>query len=101
MIRHEVIVRVKPGVSREIIERTLREVGVLLLGIPGVEGVRSGTNNAPSYRHALLVVDLADETALNRMVRHQRHARAVQLVHRLAESTAVGSYAVGSSEYRG
>lgn len=95
MIRHEVILRIKPGVSREIIDRSLRDVHDLLKDIPGVERVRYGANNAPSYRHALLVVDLADEEALHRMVRHPQHARAVRVCSRLAESTAVGSYAVG------
>ena len=95
MIRHEVILRIKPGVNREIIDRTLRDVHDLLRNIAGVERVRYGANNAPAYRHALIVVDLADEEALHRMARHPQHARAVRLCNRLAESTAVGSYAVG------
>lgn len=95
MIRHEVILRIKPGISREIIDRTLRDVHDLLREIPGVERVRYGVNNAPAYRHALVVVDLTDEDALRRMARHPQHGRAVRACGRLAESTAVGSYAVG------
>jgi|SRR5579883_1173140 hypothetical protein len=92
MIRHEVILRIKPGVRREAIDQALREVYDLLSGIPGVERVRYGTNNAPAYRHALIAVDLVDEDALNVMGRHPQHVRAVRLVNRLAESTAIGSY---------
>lgn len=101
MIRHEVILRIKLGVSREIIDETMRETHHLLVSIPGVERIRYGVNNAPSYRHALIVVDLTDEDALQRFSRHPQHARAVRLVGRLAESTAVGSYLVGSEKRRG
>ena len=100
MIRHEVILRIKPEVNREIIDRTLHEVGVLLHDIPGVEAVRYGVNKSPTYRHAMLAVDLTDELALHRFGRHPQHARAVRMVSRMAESSAVGSYLVGSSEPR-
>jgi hypothetical protein len=99
MIRHEVILRIKPDVRRESIDNTLREVYDLLREIPGVKQVRYGTNNARDYRHALIAVDLTDEDALNAMGRHPQHTRAVRLVNRLAESTAVGSYL--TSERRG
>ena len=92
MIRHEVILRIKPDVRREIIDEMLAEVYHLLKDIPGVEQIRYGANNAPAYRHALIVVDLTDEDALNAMGQHPQHLRAVRLVNRLAESTAVGSY---------
>lgn len=101
MIRHEVILRIKLGVSREIIDETLREAYRLLVSIPGVERVRFGANNAPAYRHALIVVDLTDEDVLQRFGRHPQHERAVRLMSRLAESTAVGSYLVGSEKRRG
>ena len=100
MIRHEVILRIKQGVRREMIQRNLRDVYDLLITIPGVERVRFGVNKAASYCHAMIVVDLPDEEALMRFGRHPQHARAVNLVNRLAESTAVGSYLVGS-EYPG
>ena len=100
MIRHDIIVRIKPGISREQIESALHDIRELLGTIPGVERVRFGTNNAPAYRHALIAVDLADEIALHRFSRHPQSARALRLVNHLAESTAVGSYAVGS-ERRG
>ncbi|MFI5271696.1 MAG: Dabb family protein [Ktedonobacterales bacterium] len=100
MIRHEVILRIKQGVRREAIAKSLQEIYDLLISIPGVERVRFGVNNAPAYRHALLVVDLPDEETLARFGRHPQHARAVHLLSRLAESTAVGSYLVGS-EHRG
>lgn len=92
MMRHEVILRFKPDVRRETIDQMLREVNDLLRDIPGVKRIRYGTNNAPAYRHALIVVDLTDEEALNAMGRHPQHTRAIRLVNRLAESTAVGSY---------
>jgi hypothetical protein len=101
MIRHDIILRIKPGISREIIDRTLRDVYDLLTAIPGVELVRYGVNNAPAYRHALIAVDLPDEESLHRFGRHALHARAVRYLNRLAESTAVGSYLVGSEPRRG
>ncbi|MBF6589158.1 MAG: Dabb family protein [Ktedonobacterales bacterium] len=100
MIRHEIILRIRPEVNREVIESTMQEVRHLLRNIPGVERVRSGINNAPAYRHALVAVDLSDELALHRFGRHPQHARAVRLVSRMAESSAVGSYLI-SSERRG
>ena len=96
MMRHEVILRIKPGVTREVIERTLRDVHDLLVEIPGVERVRYGANNAPAYRHALVVVDLTDEEALHRLSHYPQHARAVRMLARMAESTAVGSYVAGT-----
>ena len=99
MIRHEVIIRFKPAVRRDTIDRMLHEVYDLLVSIPSVDRVRFGVNNAPAYRHALIVVDVPDEDALNRFARHPMHARAVQMVHRLADSTATGSYLVGSERH--
>jgi hypothetical protein len=96
MIRHEVIIRVKPDLNREVIDRTLRESYDLLRELPGVERVRYGVNNAASYRHAMLVIDLTDEQALHRFGRHPQHARAVRLINRLAESSSVGSFLVRS-----
>lgn len=96
MIRHDVILRIKPGVSREIIDRTLRDVRDLLIEIPGVEQVRYGVNNAPAYRHALIAVELPDEEALHRFDRHPLHVRSVRFLNRLADSTAVGSYVAPS-----
>ncbi len=101
MIRHEVILRISPDTSREVIERTLREVIDLFRGIPGVERVRYGVSQAPNYRHAMLVIDLANELALHRFGRHPQHARAVRLIGRLAESSAVGSYLVNSERRQG
>lgn len=101
MIRHEVILRIKPQVNREIIDRTMHEVRGLLQDIPGVQRVRSGVNNTPAYRHALLVVELTDELALHRFTRHPQHQRAVRLIGRLAESSAVGSFHLGAEERRG
>lgn len=96
MIRHEVIIRVKPDVNREVIDRTLRETYDLLCELPGVERVRYGVNNTPAYRHAMLVIDLTDEQALHRFGRHPQHARAVRLITRLAESQSVDSFLVRS-----
>jgi hypothetical protein len=96
MIRHEVILRIKPEITREVIDRTLGEVRELLMSISGVERVLYGVNNAPAYRHAMLVVEVLDETALQRFTRHPQHRRAVLQVSRMAESSAVGSYLVGS-----
>jgi hypothetical protein len=99
MIRHEVILRIKPEVTREVIDRTLGEVRELLISITGVERVVYGVNNAPAYRHVMLVVELTDEAALQRFARHPQHTRAVQRVNRLAESSAVGSYLIGSERH--
>ena len=101
MIRHDVILRIKPGVNREVIDRTLRDVRDLLVEIPGVERVRYGVNNSPAYRHALIAVELPDEETLHRFGRHPLHARAVRFLNRLADSTAVGSYVVPSQRRRG
>lgn len=96
MIRHEVIIRVKPDVSRESVDNSLREAYELLYDLPGVERVRYGVNNAAAYRHAMLVVDLTDEQSLHRFGRHPQHARAVRIINRLAESSSVGSFLVRS-----
>ena len=88
--------RIKPGISREIVDRTLGEVAALLLKAPGVERVRFGINNAPAYRHAMLVADLTSEEALQRLRRYPTFARAVHMIHQVAESTVIGSYSVGS-----
>jgi hypothetical protein len=96
MIRHEVILRIRPELSRESIERTLHEVIEQYQGIPGVERVRYGVSKNPNYRHAMLVVDLANELALHRFGRHAQYQRAARLIARLAESSTVGSYLVGS-----
>lgn len=101
MIRHDVILRIKPGVNREVIDRTLRDVHDLLVEIPGVERVRYGVNNTSAYRHALIAVELPDEDTLHRFGRHPLHARAVRFLNRLADSTAVGSYVVPSQRRRG
>jgi hypothetical protein len=100
VFRHEVILRIKSGVPREMIEQTLRQVAELIGQIPGVERVRTGTNNVASYRHAMIVVDLRDELALRCFQRHPLHVRAVHRFARLAEATAVGSYLVGSEHRR-
>jgi hypothetical protein len=92
VIRHEVILRIIPDLSREQIDRVLDEVRALLGRIPGVRRVRTGANNTPAYRHALIVVDLEDEAALRRFQRHPLRARAVRLAAGMASSTAVGSY---------
>jgi hypothetical protein len=99
VIRHEVILRIKPEVPRASIDRALSQTRALIVEIPGVERVRTGANNEPAYRHALVVIDVRDEAALHRMQRHPLHARAVRLVGRLAESTAVGSYLVTSEPH--
>ena len=101
MIRHEVVLRIKAEMRREVIERNLVEACRLLRDIPGVEQVRYGVNNAPAYRHAMLVIDLPDEEALERFGRHPQHVRAVRIVNRLAESTAIGSYLMDSERRNG
>ncbi len=98
MIRHEVILRIKPDYPRDRIDRTLQEIRALLRQIDGIGSVRMGVNNAAAYRHALIVVAIEDEIALQRFQRHPLRARAVRLAARMAESTAIASYPV-SSEY--
>ncbi len=100
VIRHEVILRIKPEIPRERIVRMLRDACALIDEIPGVESVRSGVNRAAAYRHAMIVVDLEDEIALQRFQRHPLHVRAVRLISRMTESSAVGSYLVGSEPKR-
>jgi hypothetical protein len=96
MIRHEVIVRVQSEISTEIVERTALDAARLLGEIPGVERVRFGFSASPTNRHMMFALDLTDELALHRMGRHSSHARAVRIIGRLADLTAVGSYLVGS-----
>src|SRR6185437_14533633 len=98
MIRHEVIVRVRSEVSGETVEQTALDAARLLGEVPGVERVRYGYSKSPANRHMMFVVDLIDEAALQRMPRHASHARAVRIVGRLADLTAVGSYLVGSEQ---
>jgi hypothetical protein len=92
VIRHEVIVRVKPHIARERIQQVLSEVAGLLYEIRGVEHVRFGVNKAEAYRHAMLVVEITDEAALHRFQRHPMHVRSVHLLSRMADATTVGSY---------
>lgn len=99
MVRHEVILRIKPEITREVIDRTLGEVSQLLAGIAGVKRVRYGVNNTPAYRHVMLVVEVADDIALQRFTRHPQHTRAVRQIARLAESSTVGSYPVESEHH--
>jgi hypothetical protein len=47
----------------------------------------------------MLVVEMTDEMALHRFARHPQHIRAVQRVNSMAESSAVGSYLVGSEHH--
>jgi len=96
MIRHEVILRIKTNVSREVIDRTLHDVAVLFQEASGVERIRFGVNNAPAYRHAMLVIDFTSEEAQHRLRRNPNFARAVRMIHQIAESTVIGSYPVGS-----
>ncbi len=91
MIRHELILRLHSDTNREIIDRTLKDVKALLASIPGVVEVRSGVNNAPAYRHALLVVYVENERALQRFSRHPLHTRAIRLLGRLTEAYAIAS----------
>jgi hypothetical protein len=95
MIRHEIILRLRSDTNREVIDRTLTDVKELLAGIPGVTETRFGVNNAPAYRHALLVVYVENERALQRFSRHPLHARAVRLLSRLTEAYAIASMPVG------
>jgi hypothetical protein len=88
--------RIKPHIPRERVLQAMREVSDLLTEIRGVERVRFGVNRAEAYRHAMVVVDLVDEAALHRFQRHPLHVRAVHIVARFAEASAVGSYLVGS-----
>ncbi len=98
MIRHEVIIRFKPDISRATIDRSLTDVRALLFEIPGVQRIRYGVNNTPDYRHAMLVIELADEAALHRFGRHPQHARAVRMLNRMAESSSVGSFLIRSEQ---
>ncbi len=100
VIRHEIILRIKPEIPRERIDQALREAREYMSEIPGVERVRSGVNNTAAYRHAMVAVDLDDESALHRFQRHPLHVRAIRILSRMAESTAVGSYLVGSRFHR-
>lgn len=96
MIRNETILRIRPEISRENVDRILREVSGPLRGISGVERVRFGVNNTSAYRCAMVVVDLGNEGALERMVRHPQYQRGMRRLRHLAESSAVENYVVGS-----
>ncbi|HLY30381.1 MAG TPA: hypothetical protein VKQ36_05105, partial [Ktedonobacterales bacterium] len=84
--------------SRGTIDRALADVCQLFFEIPGVERIRFGVNNAPDYRHAMLAIELTDETALHRFGRRPEHARAIRLINRLAESSSVGSFLIRSEQ---
>ena len=94
MIRHEVILRLRSDVNREVIDRTLFDIKNLLISIPGVTQVRYGVNNAPAYRHALLVVMVENERALQRFSRHPLHTRAIRILSKLTQSYAIASLPV-------
>jgi hypothetical protein len=94
VIRHEVILRLRSDVNREVIDRTLSDIKGLLTSIPGVTQVRYGVNNAPAYRHALLVVIVENERALQRFSRHPLHTRAIRILSKLTQSYAIASLPV-------
>jgi hypothetical protein len=94
VIRHEVILRLRSDVNREVIDRTLADIKDLLTSIPGVTQVRYGVNNAPAYRHALLVVLVENERALQRFSRHPLHTRAIRILSKLTQSYAIASLPV-------
>ena len=94
MIRHEVILRLRSDVNREVIDRTLSDIKGLLTSIPGVTQVYYGVNNAPAYRHALLVVIVENERALQRFSRHPLHTRAIRILSKLTQSYAIASLPV-------
>jgi hypothetical protein len=94
VIRHEVILRMRSDVNREVIDRTLSDVKDLLTAIPGVTQVCYGVNNAPAYRHALLVVLVENERALQRFSRHPLHTRAIRILSKLTQSYAIASLPV-------
>ncbi len=94
MIRHEVILRLRSDVNREVIDRTLSDIKNLLTSIPGVTQVLYGVNNAPAYRHALLVVMVENERALQRFSRHPLHTRAIRILSKLTQSYAIASLPV-------
>src|SRR5580765_2946030 len=73
MVRHEVIIRIRPEINEEVSERVIMEVVTLLKDIPGVVSVRYGTNQAPEYRHLMLEVLLPSESTLQRFGRHPLH----------------------------
>jgi hypothetical protein len=99
MIRHEVILRMKAEITREMIDRTLGEVREQILNIEGVERVLFGVNNALAYRHVMFVVEVADTETLDRFSHGQPYAKAIRKLTRMAESSAVGSYLVGSKRH--
>jgi hypothetical protein len=94
VIRHEVILRLRSDVNREVIDRTLSDIKSLLTSIPGVTQVSYGVNNAPAYRHALLVVIVENERALQRFSRHPLHTRAIRILSKLTQSYAIASLPV-------
>ena len=92
MIRHELLIKFKRQVGPDEVAATMQKLRALAAEIPMVEAIRLGASRydvkGPST-HCLLVLELADEAALNEYNNHPSRAKIAQLVSTVAENVAV------------
>jgi hypothetical protein len=76
MISHVVLIRLRGGLGPEREERFLAQAREVLGPIPGVRSLRVGRNLRPGSGHPLaLVMEFADEAALQAYQAHPEHQR--------------------------
>ncbi len=92
MIRHELLIKFKRQTGPDDVTDAVRKLRALATEIPAVEGIRIGVSpfdmKGPSS-HCLLVLEVADEEALNEYNNHPTRAKIAQLVSTVAENVAV------------
>ena len=92
MIRHEVLIKFKRNTGPAEVAEAMQKLRALASEIPVVEAVWIGASRhdlkGPST-HCLLVLEIADEAALNQYNSHPTRAEMAQLVSALAENVAV------------
>ena len=92
MIRHEVLIKFKRQTGAAEVAQAVEQLRTLAAEIPVVESIRVGSSpfdaKGPSS-HCLLVLEVADEAALNQYNSHPTRAKMAQLVSHLAENVAV------------
>lgn len=100
MIRHEVLIKLRPDVPGDEVERALRALRALALSIPGVVRCRHACSRGPGSRHALLVVELASRRDLADYLAHPAHSAMMRRARPLIQDVSVVDYEVKVGEAR-
>jgi len=94
MIAHVVLIRLRDGLGAEREERFLAQAREVLGAIPGVRNLRVGRSLRPGGAHPFaLVMDFADEAALQAYQVHSEHQRFLaDIIGPLVEDKQVLDY---------